>query len=157
MSSNAPQVTITVEPTHDENGEPLDSEPTWDSSQEVVQVDPDDLIDGDLSTATRIFPSECAPWDDPTGTIRIQRRAGLDVCLEDAPATWTPPADPAAPDVWRVDGHLRSVIAPDELRTREWFGLPELPGMIRLLELDASSLNGVTGPVRYRDEFDRTG
>jgi hypothetical protein len=138
-SSGTSQVTVTIEATHDENGEPLDSGPTWDPAQEVVQVDPDDLIDGDLSTATRLFPSECTLWNDPTGTMRMQRRIGLDMCIEDVLATWTPPVDPATPDFWRVDGYARSVIAPNELGTREWFGLPELTDMIRLIETSGTA------------------
>ena len=71
--------------------------------------------------------------------MRMVRRTGLDVCIEDAIATLTPPIDPAAPDIWRADGSTRSVIALNELGTREWFGLPELPDMIRLIETSGTA------------------
>jgi hypothetical protein len=61
-------------------------------------------------------------------------RAGLDTCLEDGPASWNPPVDPAAPRTTRSDGSSRSVIARNAQGSREWFALPELADMIRLIQ-----------------------
>ena len=120
--------TVTLTPTHDANGDPIPSAPT--SSQPVATP----LPPADLASATRIFPPDCSLYSDPTATMQFVVRAGADSCVEDGPAAWSPPLDPAAPHTIRSDGSSRSVIARNAQGNREWFALPGLGEVIQLIQ-----------------------